>query len=67
MTASFDFGKVMQLLYDLRQLYEPEGVGIWLYASNAQWDGLSAMDMIAQGRIDELLQVTDQLLSGAYS
>ena len=54
------------LLRELRQVYEPEGCGIWLYAPHKTWNGLSAVDLIEDGRIEEVLTVIDQLASGAY-
>ena len=59
--------QIATLLRELRGIYEPEGCGIWLYAPHKTWSGLSAVDMIEDGRINEVLQVIDQLASGAYA
>ena len=58
--------QIVGLLQELRELYEPEGAGIWLYSPHKQWGGLSAVEMIALDRVAEVLTALDQLASGAF-
>ncbi len=50
----------------LAEVYTPEGMAIWMKAEHKQWDGWTVSEMLNHGRGDEVLQVIDQLASGAF-
>lgn len=48
------------------EIYKPEGVEIWMNAMQARFDGRTPLEAIADGDTDRVLQVLDQLASGAF-
>lgn len=47
------------------EVYKPEGVDIWMNAMQMRFDGRTPLEAIADGDTDRVLQVLDQLASGA--
>jgi hypothetical protein len=47
-------------------VYRPEGVDIWMNAANPSLNGATPMQSIAAGNGERVLQVIDQLASGAF-
>ena len=65
--------KTQLVLSDLRyivdclsEFYTPEETRVWLYARNALLNGERAMDLIHQGRTEEVLVVIERLAALAY-
>lgn len=65
--------KTQLVLSDLRyvvdrlaEFYQPEEARIWLYSRNNLLDGERAMDLIHEGRTEEVLTVIERLGSLAY-
>lgn len=50
----------------LREYYKSDEIRMWLYARHSQLGGERAIDLINEGRSEEVLQVLDRLDSGAY-
>ena len=50
----------------LRDYYTSEEIRMWLFARHPQLGGERAIDLINDGRSDEVLGVLDRLDSGAY-
>jgi transcriptional regulator with XRE-family HTH domain len=50
----------------LADIYTPEETRLWLYAKNALLDGERAIDLIHQGRAEEVLAVIERLDAGAF-
>jgi transcriptional regulator with XRE-family HTH domain len=50
----------------LRDYYTSEEIRMWLFARHPQLDGERAIDLINDGRSEEVLGVLDRLDSGAY-
>jgi transcriptional regulator with XRE-family HTH domain len=50
----------------LVEFYSPEEVRTWLYARNALLSGQSAMNLIHEGRTEEVLSAIQRLRSLAY-
>lgn len=48
------------------EVYKPEGVDIWMNAMQMRFDGRTPLEAIADGDTDRVLQVLDQLASGAF-
>jgi transcriptional regulator with XRE-family HTH domain len=66
--------KTQLLISDLRyvvdrlaELYDPEETRMWLYAKHRLLNGERAIDVIHDGRADEVLGVIEGLLEGTYS
>lgn len=66
--------KTQLLISDLRyvvdrlaELYEPEETRLWLYAKHRLLGGERPIDLIHQGRADEVLAVIESLDSGSYT
>lgn len=51
----------------LSEVYEPEGVRIWMTSPHKWFKGKSAVDMIAEGRADEVLAAVNVLIDGAFA
>lgn len=49
----------------LSELYWPEGVQIWMKAEQRQLGGRRAVDLITEGRSNEVLAVVNRLIDGA--
>jgi len=50
----------------LAEVYDPEGVEIWMMASHKQWDGWTVSEMLNHGRGDEVLAAVERLATGAF-
>lgn len=58
-----DLGYVIDVLDDL---YEPEGVVLWLHGRNRMLEDERPLDLIRRGRTEDVLVVLKQLTEGAY-
>lgn len=72
--TSFPHPKTQLLISDLRyvvdrlaEFYTPEETRIWLYSRHRLLDGERAIDLIHEGRADEVLSVIESLDEGAYT
>jgi len=54
------------LIDQLADLYPPDEARLWLFSRHEQLAGQRPADLIADGRVDEVLAVIDQLRDGAY-
>jgi len=54
------------LLGELRTIYEPAGVGIWLFAPHKLLGGVSPISAIEDGKIEAVWTLVDQMQSGAF-
>ncbi|MBV8119116.1 MAG: hypothetical protein JO081_04150 [Alphaproteobacteria bacterium] len=66
--------KTQRLISDLRyvvdrlaEFYNPDETRVWLYAKHRLLNGERAIDLIHQGRTDEVLAVIDSLDQGTYT
>jgi hypothetical protein len=50
----------------LNEVYEPKGVRIWLHAKHDWFEGRAAMDLIHEGRGDEVLDAAKTLVASAF-
>lgn len=50
----------------LEEYYSAEEIRTWLYARHPQLDGARAIDLINQGRSEEVLRILDRLDAGVY-
>jgi transcriptional regulator with XRE-family HTH domain len=50
----------------LSEFYEPREVRTWLYALNALLDGKRALDLIHEGRTEDVLTAIERLAAAAY-
>ena len=50
----------------LEEYYSAKEIRTWLYARHPQLDGARAIDLINQGRSEEVLRVLDRLDAGVY-
>jgi len=50
----------------LSEVYEPEGVTIWMTSPHRWFGGKSATDMINEGRATEVLAAANRLADGAW-
>ncbi len=51
----------------LGQVYEPDEARIWLFSPHRDMEGQRPVDLIAGGRMDEVLTIIDRLQSAAYA
>jgi hypothetical protein len=51
----------------LSEVYEPEGVRIWMTSPHQWFKGKSAIEMIAAGRSNEVLAAVNILIDGAFA
>jgi hypothetical protein len=51
----------------LSEVYEPEGVHIWMTSPHRWFKGKSAEQMIAEGRSNEVLAAVNILIDGAFA
>ena len=58
---------IIAILDLMREVYEPEGCGIWLYAAHKQFGGRSPLRMIRDGEAKAVLTVITQLADGSYA
>lgn len=49
----------------LSELYEPEGVQIWITSPHRWFGGRRAVELIAEGRAEEVLAAVNRLIDGA--
>jgi hypothetical protein len=71
---AFPHPKTQLVISDLRyvvdrlaELYSPEETRVWLYSRHRLLNGERAIDLIHQGRTDEVLTVIESLDEGAYT
>lgn len=50
----------------LLEYYTPNDIRVWLYAPHPQLDGQRAIDLIHEGRAEEVLQILKRLDAEAY-
>lgn len=72
--TSFPHPKTQLLISDLRyvvdrlaELYDPRETRVWLYSKHPLLDGKRAIDLIHEGRADEVLAVIASLDEGTYT
>jgi len=46
----------------LREVYAPEGVEIWLHARNRNLDRKRPVELLAEGRLDEVIEEVDRVV-----
>jgi transcriptional regulator with XRE-family HTH domain len=51
----------------LGSVYDPDEARLWLFSPHAELDGQSAAELIAEGRMDEVLAIIDRLQSSSYA
>lgn len=51
----------------LSELYEPEGVHIWMTSPHRWFAGRTAIDLISEGRSNEVLAAVHRLIDGAWA
>ena len=54
------------LASELAEFYEPGDARLWLFSRHKLLDGATPLQLIQEGRIDDVLVVIEQLKSGAY-
>jgi len=71
---AFPHPKTQLLMSDLRyivdrlsEFYAPDETRVWLYAKHRLLNGARAIELIHDGRADEVLAVIESLDSGAYT
>jgi transcriptional regulator with XRE-family HTH domain len=71
---TFPHPKPQLLISDLRyvverlsEFYSPEETRLWLYSKHRLLNGERAIDLIHDGRADEILAVIESLDAGAYT
>lgn len=47
--------------------YEPDEARLWLFSPHRDMEGKRPVDLIASGRMDEVLTIIDRLQSAAYA
>ena len=50
----------------LQEYYDGDEIRMWLHAPHPQLDGRRAIDLIHEGRADEVLRILNRLDAGAY-
>jgi len=58
--------KLEWLVDQLASVYEADEARLWLFTPNAELDGASPAERIAEDRMDDVLAIIDRLQSGAY-
>ena len=51
----------------LGHVYEPDEARLWLFSPHRDMEGKRPVDLIASGRMDEVLTIIDRLQSTAYA
>src|SRR5580658_3101054 len=71
---TFPHPKTQRLISDLRyvvdrlaELYSPDETRIWLYSKHRLLNGERAIDLIHDGRTDEVLTLVESLSEGTYT
>jgi transcriptional regulator with XRE-family HTH domain len=72
--AAFPHPKTQLLISDLRyivdrlaEFYDPDETRVWLYSKHRLLNGERAIDLIHDGRADEILGVIESLDQGTYT
>jgi transcriptional regulator with XRE-family HTH domain len=72
--TSLPHPKTQLLISDLRyvvdrlaELYNPEETRVWLYSRHRLLNGGRAIDLIHEGRADEVLTIIESLNEGSYT
>lgn len=50
----------------LGSVYEPDEARLWLFSPHGELDGRSAAELIAEGRMDDVLAIIDRLQSSSH-
>lgn len=58
---------VHYLVQRLRDVYQPEGVEIWLHARNREFDGQRPLDLLTAGEYERVLAAVERLFDGTPS
>lgn len=58
---------VHYLVQRLRDVYQPEGVEIWLHAPNREFDGQRPLDLLVAGEYERVLAAVERLADGTPS
>jgi Protein of unknown function (DUF2384) len=58
---------VHYLVQRLRDVYQPEGVEIWLHARNREFDGERPLDLLVAGEYERVLAAVERLFDGTPS
>jgi transcriptional regulator with XRE-family HTH domain len=71
---AFPHPKTQLLISDLRyvvdrlaEFYSPDETRMWLYSKHRLLNGQRAIDLIHEGRTDEVLSVIESLSEGSYT
>jgi transcriptional regulator with XRE-family HTH domain len=71
---AFPHPKTQLLISDLRyvvdrlaEFYSPDETRMWLYSKHRLLNGKRAIDLIHEGRTDEVLSVIESLSEGSYT
>ncbi len=52
------------LVQRLREVYQPEGVEIWLHARNREFEGQRPLDLLSAGEYERVLAAVERLHDG---
>jgi uncharacterized protein (DUF2384 family) len=71
---AFSHPRTQLLISDLRyvvdrlaELYSPDETRVWLYSKHRLLDGKRPIDLVHEGRADEVLAVVESLDEGTYT
>jgi len=59
--------RLLELSYVVEQIgdvYDNEGIEIWLHAPQRAFDGKSALDLLRDGRFEDVIALVDRLVGG---
>lgn len=56
--------EVNYIVGELRDVYTPEGIDVWLHGRNRALDGQRPIDLLREGRFEEVLQAVERLTTG---
>jgi hypothetical protein len=56
--------EINYLVKRLRDVYQPEGVEIWLHGRNRDLGGQRPVDLLREGHFETVLSAIDRLLDG---
>lgn len=65
-TTQLVLSDLRYLVVCLSEFYTPDETRVWLYSRNALLNGERAMDLIHEGRTEEVLVVIERLAALAY-
>lgn len=60
------FAELRYVVDKLAEFYSPEETRLWLHAHNPLLEGKRAIDLINEGKVENVLSVIERLDSGAY-